>query len=83
MHQTLLQVNGCRSGQGQVRGFILWACISNLRDEQPSSKAVNFGTSLAIHWPRFCASTAGAAGSTPGQATKISHIVQHGQKDFF
>ena len=34
------------------------------------SKA-RLGTSLAVQWLRLCASTAGAAGSIPGQGTKI------------
>ena len=31
------------------------------------------GTSLAVQWLRFCASTAGCTGSIPGQGTKIPH----------
>ena len=31
-------------------------------------------------WLRLCASTAGVAGSNPGQGTKIPHAVQCGQK---
>lgn len=39
--RALLQVSGCRGGQGQVRGSIPWAYASNLRHKQPPSKAVN------------------------------------------
>ena len=38
------------------------------------------GTSRAVQWLRFCASTAGGAGSIPGRGTKIPHAAQHGQK---
>ena len=31
------------------------------------------GTSLVVQWLRFCTSTAGVAGSIPGQGTKILH----------
>ena len=32
------------------------------------------GTSLAVQWLRLCASTAGGAGSIPGEETKIPHV---------
>ena len=38
------------------------------------------GTSLVIQWLRLFTSTAGGAGSIPGQGTKILHAVQHGQE---
>ena len=34
------------------------------------------GTFLAVQWLRLCASTAGDAGSIPGQGTKILHAAQ-------
>ena len=37
------------------------------------------GTSLAVQWLRLHASNAGAAGSTPGQGTKILHASWRGQ----
>ena len=37
-------------------------------------------TSLAVQWLRHCASTAGDAGSIPGQGTKILHAVRCSQK---
>ena len=36
-------------------------------------KLKNQGTSLAVQWLRFCASTAGGVDSIPGQGTKIPH----------
>ena len=39
------------------------------------------GTSLAVQWLRFRASTAGGTGSIPGQGTKIPHAKRHGQKN--
>ena len=41
---------------------------------------VCIGTSLAFQWLRLCASTAGGAGSIPGQGTKILHAVQSNTK---
>ena len=41
------------------------------------------GTSLAVQWLRFCASTTGDGGSVPGQGTKIPHATQGGQKKCF
>lgn len=38
------------------------------------------GTSLIIQWLRFCISTAGGEGLTPGQGPKISHVRQRDQK---
>ena len=38
------------------------------------------GTSLAGQGLGLQASTAGGVGSTPGQGTKIPHILWHGQK---
>ena len=38
------------------------------------------GTSSAVQWLRFCASTAGGMGSIPGQRTRIPHATQHGPK---
>ena len=37
-------------------------------------------TSLAVQWLRLCASTAGGAGSIPGQETRIPHALGLGQK---
>ena len=34
------------------------------------------GTSLAIHWLRFCVSNEGGMNSVPGQGTKISHATR-------
>ena len=39
------------------------------------------GTSLAVQWLTFHASTAGDMGSIPGQGTKIPHALWHGQND--
>ena len=33
-----------------------------------------------VQWLRLCASKAGAAGSIPGQETKIPHAAWHSQK---
>ena len=38
------------------------------------------GTSLAVQWLRIRASTAGGAGSIPGQGTKIPRATEHSQK---
>ena len=38
------------------------------------------GTSLAVQWLRLQTSTAGSAGSMPGQGTKIPHVLNCGQK---
>ena len=38
------------------------------------------GTSPAVQWSRLRASTAGGAGSIPGQGTKIPNAAQRGQK---
>ena len=38
------------------------------------------GTSLAVQWLRFQASTAGGVGSIPGSETKIPHAMGWGQK---
>ena len=38
------------------------------------------GTSLVVQGLRLYASTAGGMGSTPGQGTKIPHVMQHGQR---
>ena len=35
--------------------------------------------SLVVQWLRLCASTAGDAGSIPGQGTKIPHAGRHCQ----
>ena len=40
----------------------------------------HLGTSLEFQWKRLCASTAGAAGSIPGQGSKIPHATQCSQK---
>ena len=37
-------------------------------------KKINSGNSLAVHWLRLHDSTAGGAGSIPGQGTKIPHV---------
>ena len=34
-----------------------------------------------VQWLRLLASTAGGAGSIPGQGTKIQHATQHDQKN--
>ena len=49
-----------------------------------SAKMLNFkkalwGASLAVQCLRLRASTAGGAGSIPGQGTKIPHAAWHGQ----
>ena len=36
------------------------------------------GTSLAVQWLGFCASTAGGTSSIPDQVTKILHAARHG-----
>ena len=38
------------------------------------------GTTLVVQWLRLHTSTAGGGGSIPGQGTKISHALGHGQK---
>ena len=40
---------------------------------------LSLGISLAVQWLRLHASTAGGAGSTPGQRTKILQVAGHGQ----
>ena len=50
--------------------------------EQKILKFVCRGTSLVIQWLRLCASTAGGAGSIPGQGTDILHAAWCGQKFF-
>ena len=39
-----------------------------------------FETSLVVQWLRLHSSTTGDTGSIPGQETKISHAMWHGQK---
>ena len=39
------------------------------------------GTSLAVHWLRICASTAGGTVSISGLGTKIPQAMQHGQRE--
>ena len=39
------------------------------------------GTSLAVHWLRLCASTAGGTVSISGLGTKIPQAMQHGQRE--
>ena len=39
------------------------------------------GTSLAVQWLSFCASTAGGVGSVPGWGTKIPHAEWCGQNN--
>ena len=48
--------------------------------EKNTLKGTHRGTSLAVQWLRFCASTAGGTGSIPGQGTEIPHATQCGQK---
>ena len=38
------------------------------------------GTSLAVHWLRLPASTAGSSSSIPGQRVEIPHATRCGQK---
>ena len=45
-----------------------------------SLEAGDAGTSLAIHWLRLRASTAGATGSIPAQGIKILHAAWCSQK---
>ena len=42
-------------------------------------KRVGKGTFRGVQWSRVCASNAGAAGSIPGQGTKIPHVEWCGQ----
>ena len=44
------------------------------------SLSLNLGTTLEVQWLRLHASTAGGAGSIPGQGTKITHAARHSQK---
>ena len=46
---------------------------------QTAPKAATTATFLVVHRLRLRASTAGGAGSIPGQGTKISHVPWHGQ----
>ena len=39
------------------------------------------GSSLVVHWLRFCASTAGGMGSVLGWGTKIPHTKPFSQKN--
>ena len=39
------------------------------------------GTSLAVHWLRLCASTAGGTVSISGLGTKILQAMRHGQRE--
>ena len=41
---------------------------------------VILGTSQAVQWLTFCASTAGGMGSIPGWGTKILHAARYSQK---
>ena len=45
-----------------------------------SLEAGDVGTSLAVHWLRLRASTAGAIGSIPAQGIKILHAAWCSQK---
>ena len=45
-----------------------------------SLEAGDAGTSLAVHWLRLRASTAGATGSIPAQGIKILHAAWCSQK---
>ena len=45
-----------------------------------SLEAGDAGTSLAVHWLRLRASTAGAIGSIPAQGIKILHAAWCSQK---
>ena len=44
---------------------------------------INMGTSLAIQWLRLHASNSGGIDLSPGQATKIPHVMQCSQKKRF
>ena len=45
-----------------------------------SDSKLSFRTSLVVHWLRLHTANAGDTGSIPGGRTKITHVVQCGQK---
>ena len=51
-----------------------------LADNGIRHRSERSGTSLAVQWLRLCTSSAGGAGSIPGQGTRILHAAWYGQK---
>ena len=53
----------------------------NVADRELIQGLEELGTSLAIQWLRFCASSAGGTGLIPGQRIKIPHVVWCNQRN--
>ena len=61
-------------------GGLIWQIQKGVMEGKPQKVWIYRGTSLAVQWLRLCASTAGGAGSIPGQGTTIPHAAWCGQK---